>query len=312
MSTFRQVDVFTDKPFLGNPLAVVLDAAPLDDVTIRRIARWTNLSETTFVLPPSSAASDYRVRIMTPDTELMFAGHPTLGTCAALLAEGKIKPRDDGTVIQECGVGLVTIRVLSASPSSGTVIGRFAFRAPDVRQLSPPIVNAQDVYLAVGSPLTKGVGAELKTSPQVVDIGIAWLLAEVVTQDALLSAKPSTAALTELCRVQKAFGVTIFALCDSSSNNGYDLELRTFLLENGKLVEDPVCGSANACVAHFIQKVPSLKARVLDGGAKNAYVARQGSVLHREGRVYVTYEGPSAVPWIAGDVSSVITGSINT
>ena len=322
---FHQVDVFTGKPCLGNPLAVILDATSLQDAEIRGIARWTNLSETTFVFPPSSSASDYKVRIMTPETELMFAGHPTLGTCAALLAQGVIQPRLDGTVVQECGVGLVTIRVISQNKrkESGNVIGRFAFKAPAVRGEPSPLrlELGQVLFHALGLPLTE---AAAECQPHVVNIGIAWLLAEAPSHELLLAAQPSAAALSDICRATGAFGVTIFALNEGKGEDlpggPFDLELRTFLLENGKLVEDPVCGSANACVAHFLQLVPSLKGRYLRGGAqeggwKTGLVVRQGSMLKREGRVYVSYEGEEGEgnrqPWIAGDVTSVISGTIN-
>jgi PhzF family phenazine biosynthesis protein len=314
---FRQVDVFTARPFLGNPLAVFVDAATLDDATIRAAARWTNLSETTFVFPPSSPASDYRVRIMTPDSELQFAGHPTLGTSAALLAEGKIRVRDDGTVVQECGVGLVTIRVLSLGAATGSpVIGRLAFRAPPVRHSTP--LEVAPVLAALGLEAQANVFAGA-VRPHAVNIGIAWLLVEVPTQGLLLATAPSLSALEGFCQASGAFGVTFFAPAAPAAPGGagtdYDLELRTFLLENGKVVEDPVCGSANACVAHFLQLQPALRDRYLEAGRKTSFVARQGSALKREGRIYVTYEqteGSAEVQaWVAGDVTSVIQGSVN-
>jgi PhzF family phenazine biosynthesis protein len=312
---FRQVDVFTDKPFLGNPLAVITDAAALSDSAVRAIARWTNLSETTFVLPPSSSASDYRVRILTPETELMFAGHPTLGTCAALVAEGRVKVRSDGTVVQECGIGLVTIRVLSShcSSSGGSVIGRFAFRAPPVRSMSAPLPHAP-VLAAVG--LAEGsIDPSSVSQPHVVNIGISWLLAELPSQATLAAAVASAQALQDLSRRFETFGLTVFAPAPQPvSEEGYDIEIRTFLMENGAVVEDPVCGSANACVAHFLQLLPSLRERYLESGAKTAFVARQGSALLREGRIYVSFEAGDTehpVPWVAGDVTDVVKGTIS-
>jgi PhzF family phenazine biosynthesis protein len=276
---FKQVDVFTSTPFKGNPLAVILDAEGLDTEQMQAIARWTNLSETTFVLPPTDPAADYRVRIFTTQEEFPFAGHPTLGTAHALLEAG-LRPKTPGTLIQECGVGLVTVRLADD--------GGLAFRAPPARQ-EPLVANLLPLlHTTLGSKaLADG------HSPVIVNMGICWLVVRLSTAADCLAVSPNTAALDELMRRTGSNGVAIYA--PHPVGGPADYEVRALLLENGVQLEDPVTGSANACIA-----------RLLPVGVD--YTARQGTALGRDGRVTVTYL--DGEPWIGGNVTTVIDGTM--
>jgi PhzF family phenazine biosynthesis protein len=281
---FKQVDVFTGVPFKGNPLAVVLDANGLSDARMQAIARWTNLSETTFVLAPTVADADYRVRIFSPGGEFPFAGHPTLGTAHALLEHG-LAPRVPGRLVQECAVGLVPIDL------SGK--GLLAFRAPPATlQALPEQFNAAvtrglgtDAWIACGTPL-------------VARMGIGWLLVELPSAEACLALKPDAAALFELTRSGVA-GVAVFGPHDVALHEEpADIEVRAFFDKNGALAEDPVTGSANACIAW------ALAARRPGG-----YTARQGTCVQCDGRIAVSYR--DGAPWIGGHSVTVIDGTLS-
>lgn len=285
---FKQVDVFTAQALKGNPLAVILDAEGLDDEQMQAIARWTNLSETTFVLPPQDPTADYHVRIFTPDTELPFAGHPTLGTAHALLESG-LTPKAEGQLIQECGVGLVPVNILQE--------GGLAFCAP------PAEIHALE---AASIPL---LNATLNVTPYetgseafVVNMGIRWLVVRMTTAEACLEVNVDTAALAAL---QKQAGVTGIALYGPHfSGQDFDYEVRALLVEQTQLIEDPVTGSANACLARVLamQYFP-------DGGqTPQQYRVRQGTCRQRDGRVFVHYE--EGHPWIGGETCTLIDGTI--
>ena len=188
MRRFKQIDVFTSRPFLGNPVAVVLDAAGLETADMQRIARWTNLSETTFLLP--SAKADYRVRIFTPAHELPFAGHPTIGSAYAAMRAGLATPRD-GAMVQECGAGLLDLSI------EGTKIY--------VRSPRPKITEVKNVASAFGIPLAPP--AHLIK----VDVGPVWLVGEMSDAAALAALKPDMTALAEWTTSLGATGVTVFA-----------------------------------------------------------------------------------------------------
>ncbi|MGK5061581.1 PhzF family phenazine biosynthesis protein [Janthinobacterium sp. LB3P112] len=271
---FRQVDVFSTVPFLGNPLAVVLDANGLDDAQMQAIARWTGLSETTFVLAPRDPAADYRVRIFSPETEFPFAGHPTLGTAHALLDAG-LQPKG-ARIVQECGVGLVQVERRAG--------GGLAFQVPPctTRALAPALLPLLQAALD-GAPAPSG---------SVVDMGIRWLCVPLASAAACLAVRADIVALTALLSASGADGLALYGPHDADGPADY--EVRALLSEHGALVEDPVTGSANACIA-----------QLLAGGD---YTVRQGTCLQRDGRVSISFRDGHA--WIGGACLSVIAGTI--
>ncbi|HEY0210498.1 PhzF family phenazine biosynthesis protein [Acerihabitans sp.] len=284
---FKQVDVFTATPLLGNPLAVILDADGLSDRQMLAVARWTHLSETTFVLPPSSAGADYHVRIFSPAGELPFAGHPTLGTAHAMLESG-FKAKTAGRLIQECGVGLVPIDISRA--------GWLAFQAPAAR-----IYTMNESYFPL---LNAAVGGETTVTwspPVVVDMGIRWLIARADNALSCLQMKPDTLALERLLKRCEADGLAVYGLHEAKGPADY--EVRAFLVERGALVEDPVTGSANACLARLLhaQGFPDNPAFA------ESWRVRQGTALGRDGQVCARFI--DGEPWIAGQSVTVVDGT---
>ena len=271
---FRQVDVFSKVPFMGNPLAVVLDANGLDDAQMQAIARWTGLSETTFVLAPRDPAADYRVRIFSPEMEFPFAGHPTLGTAHALLDAG-MQPKG-ARIVQECGVGLVQIE--------RSADGVLAFQAPpcSTRPLAPALLPL----------LQAALGGSAAACGTVVEMGIRWLCVPLASAAACLAVRADIAALTALLAAARADGLALYGPHDAGGPADY--EVRALLSEHGALVEDPVTGSANACIAQLL--------------AGAGYRVRQGTCLQRDGRVAVSFRAGHA--WIGGACLTVIAGTI--
>jgi len=271
---FHQLDVFTAVPLRGNPLAVVHDAGGLSDAQMATFAQWTNLSETTFLLPPTDAGADYRVRIFTPGGELPFAGHPTLGACHAWLAAGG-QPGDPDVIVQQCGVGLVHVRRDGA---------RLAFAAPPLRR-SGPIDEAtlQQIARALGV-----VRDDLRHH-QWVDNGPGWCAVMLRSAAQVLTLRPDFVAMGDL-----KLGVV------GAQEPGHDamFELRAFVPSLG-VKEDPVTGSLNAGVAQWLMGA---------GLAPSSYVAAQGAALGRAGRVHVQREGDTI--WIGGDVAACIEGVV--
>ncbi|MFT4270645.1 MAG: PhzF family phenazine biosynthesis protein [Pantoea sp.] len=276
---FKQVDVFTSSAFRGNPLAVIMDAQGLSDAQLAAIARWTNLSETTFVLPPEDAAADYRVRIFTPGGELPFAGHPTLGTAHALLEAGW-PLKTPGKIVQECGVGLVDVRI--------STDGALAFAAP-----AATLTPFSDAL--IGSAINSDALDESQ-SPTVVDMGIRWLLLPMTSAAAVREIQANASDLLRLQKHAKVNGIAPFGPLPQGESEQY--ELRALFIENGSLVEDPVTGSANACLARYLASQ----------GDTRDYRARQGSVVQRDGRIQVSFT-PEAI-WIGGQTVTVINGTI--
>lgn len=270
---FAQVDVFTERALGGNPLAVVIDADGLDDESMQAFAQWTNLSETTFVLPPSTTEADYRVRIFTPAGELPFAGHPTLGTCAAWLATGATPQRDD--VMQECGVGLVPIRRAGE---------RLAFRAPPLIRSGPVDADlVASISDALGTPVIDASWA---------DNGPGWVAVEVRDIATLLALRPQFNDLPDI-------KLGVIASCDDGDDAA--IEVRAFYPSGDSHGEDPVTGSLNASVAQWLmRRDPTI----------TSYVARQGTVLGREGRIYVDRDDAGEI-WIGGHVVSLINGVVD-
>ena len=275
---FKQVDVFTSAAFNGNPLAVIMDAQGLSDSQLAAIARWTNLSETTFVLPPQHEEADYRVRIFTVEGELPFAGHPTLGTAHALLEAGW-PTRTPGEIVQECGVGNVTVKIGDAD---------LAFAAP-----AATLMPWQDARM---SNALNCDAFDLTQSPTIVDMGIRWLLIPMISAEAVLALQPDVSELQRLIQHAGVSGIMPFGRLPADEPEQY--EVRGLLVENGSLTEDPVTGSANACLARYFAAA----------GQTTPYRVRQGTALQRAGRVNVTFAGETI--WISGNTVTVIDGTI--
>ena len=269
---FSQVDVFTPTPLLGNPLAVVHGADGLGDEQMQALARWTHLSETSFLLTPTDAAADYRVRIFTPSRELPFAGHPTLGSCHAWLAAGG-RPRG-ATVVQQCGVGLVRIR---------RDADRLAFAAPPLRRH-----GAVDAEVQAQIARCLRIDASAIRASQWVDNGPGWVAVMLASRDDVLALQPDFVAMRGL-----ALGVVA-----PWPNGEAQFEVRAFVADVGGY-EDPVTGSLNAGLAQWL---------IGAGLAPPRYVASQGSVLRRAGRVHV--EALGADIWIGGHSVSCIRGEL--
>jgi PhzF family phenazine biosynthesis protein len=267
---FSHVDVFGSGPCSGNPVAVVLDAEGLSEEEMQRFARWTNLSETTFVLPPTDPAADYRLRIFTPVLELPFAGHPTLGTCHAWLEAGG-EPRDAGEIIQECGAGLVRIR----RGEEG-----LAFAAP-------PLVRSGPASEEEAARVAKTLNLNLREILAVewVDNGPGWIAALLESAERVLELRPGP--------LDFDLGVAGFHPDDSPAA----IEVRAFFPVNGVAMEDPVTGSLHASVAQWL----------LGTGRLNApYVATQGGAIGRAGRVFVSHEDGTI--WVGGRTEAVLGG----
>ena len=278
---FHQLDVFTSVPLRGNPLAVVHDALGLSDAQMADFARWTNLSETTFLLPPSDAAAataDYRVRIFTPGGELPFAGHPTLGSCFAWLAAGG-RARSEAVVVQECGVGLVRVK-----RDAGSDRQRLAFAAPPLRRSGP---LEAEVLAQIVAALKIDAGEVLHH--QWVDNGPGWCAVMLPSGERVRSLKPDFAAMGAL-----KLGV----IGAQAAGAATQFEVRAFV-PGLSVAEDPVTGSLNAGLAQWL---------IGAGLAPASYVAAQGFALGRDGRVYVQQDGADL--WIGGEVVPLIEGTV--
>ncbi|EOX2433212.1 PhzF family phenazine biosynthesis protein, partial [Serratia marcescens] len=273
---YKQVDVFTRTPLQGNPVAVVLEAEGLSTAQMQALARWTNLSETTFVLKPTHPAADYKVRIFTTEKELPFAGHPTLGTAHALLEAG-LAPKHPGTVMQECGVGLVAVNI---QPE-----GTLAFAAPEV-EFRPMAAEETERLMAALQPAV----IEADTPPVIAEMGIRWLMVRLPDAQSCLAVTPDQATIKRLQTACDVDGVVIYGTCSAAEPADY--EMRAFMVECGALIEDPVTGSANACLARLLKAN-----RFPDGGqTAQGYQVRQGTQLNRDGRVSVRFI--DGEPWI--------------
>jgi PhzF family phenazine biosynthesis protein len=267
----HEVDVFATTPYAGNPVAVVLDGRGLTTKEMQRFAHWTNLSETTFVLPPTEPDADYRVRIFTPVAELPFAGHPTLGTCHAWVSESGTQA---DVVVQECGAGLVPVR-----------------RTPDgLAFAAPPLIRSGPVE----EPLLEHIASALRIErAQILDAewadngpgSVAVLLADA---QAVLALRPGFVDLD----------VGVVGPCPDGSPEAF--EVRAFFPKNGSTVEDPVTGSLNASLAGWLLRT---------GRATAPYVARQGTALGRSGRVHISRD-PQGTIWVGGGTVTCVVGEV--
>ena len=270
---FSQVDVFGSGPCSGNPVAVVLDAEGMGDEEMQRFARWTNLAETTFVLPPTRPQADYRVRIFTPVLELPFAGHPTLGTCHAWLENGA-EARDPGEIVQECEAGLVRIR-----PGEQGL----AFEAPPLVRSGPASEeDAERVAAALRVDRDEMLAVEW------VDNGPGWIAASFESAERVLELQPGP--------LDFDLGAVGFHPPGSEAA----IELRAWAPVNGLAIEDPVTGSLNASVAQWL----------LGNGRLTApYVASQGGAIDRAGRIHVFQDDDGTI-WVGGRAETLISGEV--
>jgi PhzF family phenazine biosynthesis protein len=292
MHPFKQVDVFTAQPYRGNPVAVVLDAEGISDAEMARFAHWTNLSETTFVLPPTDPGADYRVRIFTPGSELPFAGHPTIGTCHAWLEAGG-RPANEGVIVQECGIGLVTLR---------TTDGRLAFAAPPLMRSGP--VDEADIERAcrvLAIERTDVVDA------QWADNGPGWLAILLRSADEVLALAPDYSAddgydvgVVGPYPLGVAGPQKIGVAAEQTDADATAIEVRAFFRAGGNAAEDPVTGSLNAALAQWL---------LADGVLTAPYIAAQGSALGRAGRVHVS-EADGEI-WVGGDAVTCVEGTVD-
>ncbi|MCH8008909.1 MAG: PhzF family phenazine biosynthesis protein [Chloroflexi bacterium] len=283
---FKQVDVFTDRPLYGNPVAVVLDADGIDPEEMQRIASWTNLSETTFVLKPTTPEADYRLRIFTPTAELPFAGHPTVGSAHAALEAGVIS---GPTFRQECGAGVLPMSVTDSEAGR-----RIAVEAPEAAFVKECGDIADAISAALGAPIAS------EPTPAAMNNGPVWLFIRLEDTSAVAQLKPDMSAIAKLSREHGLTGLATFALLDGS---GPRVHIRCFAPAFG-VPEDPVTGSANAALPAYLAHAGLLDAL---GGE---YVSTQGTELGRDGRVYVRVLDDQGRAEIGGHAVTVIEGEI--
>lgn len=284
---FKQVDVFTRRPFFGNPVGVVLDGEGLDTEAMQRMAGWANISETTFVLPPTRAGADYRVRIFAPRRELPFAGHPTVGTAHAVLEAGIARPRN-GRLRQECDAGVLELVVQGEGADR-----RIAVEVPPARFAEVDPARRAQIYAALG------LRPPPEREPKVVDLGPRWLMVEVADAAPVRALAPDMTALAEASRALGVTGVTVFGHARAAD---HALAVRSFAPAEG-IPEDPVCGSGNAAIGALLDA-----AGALPGGARE-FVASQGRELGRDGFVIVRVDPQTRRTWIGGHAVTCIDGT---
>jgi PhzF family phenazine biosynthesis protein len=285
---FKQVDVFTTRPFFGNPVAVVLDGDGLDTAAMQRLAAWTNLSETTFVLRPTATGADYALRIFTPRAELPFAGHPTVGTAHAVLEAGRVVAKPE--LRQQCGAGVLRLVVEGSGRER-----RISVEAPAAALEALGAETLPQVEGALGARLAPG------STGQLVTIGPRWLtlmLADAATVRALV---PDMAAVAAVSRNLRATGITVFA---PDRGGGHDIVVRSFAPADG-IPEDPVCGSGNAAVGAWLQHAG------VTVGAGGRHVASQGRELGRDGYVTVRVDDATRRVWIGGAAVTCVDGVLH-
>jgi PhzF family phenazine biosynthesis protein len=286
--SYKVVDVFTSRPLLGNPVAVVLDAEGLSTDDMQAIARWTNLSETTFVLPPTTAEADYGLRIFTPRSELPFAGHPTLGSAHAILEAGRATPRPGGRLIQQCSVGLVELTIEQQNGDR-----QLAFDLPPARIEPLHAADVADLERILGCKV------DIKTAPAIVNVGVIWVIAQMDNAAAVLDLRPD---LARLAAFERRLGVTGLTVFGTHERGDAAIEVRTFAPSSG-VDEDPVCGSGNGSIAAFQWE------RGLMPGDGGNYVATQGRCVGRDGRIKVNVDTSGNVR-VGGSCVTCAEGSL--
>ena len=283
MRAYKIVDAFSDRPFLGNPVAVVLDAEGLDTTAMQAIARWTNLSETTFLLPAEHPDADYRLRIFTPLSELPFAGHPTLGSAHAIIEAGRHKPKN-GVLVQQCGVGLIRIEVEDRLITLGLPPAQLNTLVPD---------DIAELEAVLGAPVRRD------NAPALVNVGPVWIVAHMKDAAAVLDLKPDFARSALFERRLGATGITVFG---KYPEGDAAIEVRSFAPSCG-VEEDPVCGSGNGSVAVF------QIARGLIPPASTAYMATQGQCIGRNGRILISVDEAGQIS-IGGACVTCVDGTL--
>ncbi|GAA5556734.1 putative isomerase YddE [Acinetobacter schindleri] len=285
MIKFKQVDVFTSKPFKGNPVAVVMDASELTTEQMQTIANWTNLSETTFVLPATDEKADYRVRIFTPNHELPFAGHPTIGTAYALIESGIISAKGN-KIIQECGAGLIS---LSLQETLEGLSISFELPEPVITPLNT--IQIDHLEKILGCPIDR------QLTPTLVDVGARWIVAHTSDAQTVLSTKPKFSELAIHDTEMKVTGICIYG--EWSENR---IEVRSFAPSCG-VNEDPVCGSGNGSVAAFI-RYHTIQSTTSDSIIRSS----QGQALGRQGSINLTISDSKIL--VGGNAITCIEGTI--
>lgn len=267
---FVQVDAFTTRPLYGNPAAVVFDADDLPAETMQKIAREMNLSETVFILKPTSAAADYRVRIFTPMSELPFAGHPTVAAAHSVLARYPDKA-SASLLRQECGIGIVPVEV---APAQGGKLLTMTQASPSYQATG---LSRADVAAMLGCD-----EADLAARPfEVVSTGVPWLIVELSRFAAIPALVPDHGLIARQCKALRAAGVTVFV--ERGDAAPARIRVRTFAPGEG-VPEDPVCGSGNGSVAAFIARHKH------PGEVAGHYLAEQGIEIGRDGEVHASWE----------------------
>lgn len=285
--SFQQVDVFTAVPYRGNPVAVILDGRGLSDARMQHIANWTNLSETTFVLPATAAGADYRVRIFTPRQELPFAGHPSVGTAHAMIDAGLAVPRD-GALAMECGAGVLPLRIDGEGDAR-----RIFVRAPAPRFADPEITQIVALSKALRVPVTQ------QPAPRNVNVGPTWMVVDLEDEATVRGLDPDLDRIAEFTREHDAVGVAVFG---RSPDPALPWVVRCFVPADG-IPEDPVTGSGQAAIASF------LRANGLVPAGNVAYAASQGREVGRDGIVHVRIDADDRVD-IGGHSVTCVRGTI--
>ncbi len=281
---FKQVDVFTRKPFMGNPVAVILDGGALSTEQMQQIANWTNLSETTFVVPVTEPGADYHVRIFTPNAELPFAGHPTIGTAHALLEAGMVTAKD-GVLVQQCRKGLISLKVEDALIS-------LRMPEPAITPLTGAQCDELDAIL--------GLRVDRALTPCLIDVGARWVVAQVESAQAVLDARPDFVRMKEQDNKGHHTGVVIFG--PHPDGHVTRIEIRAFAPAHG-IDEDPVCGSGSGCVGAFIRHTNQVERF---GGD---LVASQGAAVRRDGQIRLVLSDQSVE--VGGYSVTCVDGVLN-
>ncbi|HKE49855.1 MAG TPA: PhzF family phenazine biosynthesis protein [Rhodanobacteraceae bacterium] len=284
-SRYLQLDVFPARTGGGNPLGVVVDAADWTSERMQAFAAWTGLVETTFVLPPTSSQASYRLRIFTPDREIPFAGHPTIGSAHAVLESGVAVARD-GRLVQECGAGLLPIRVEDEGAAR-----RLFVQAPAARVLREDPDDALLRSLLAGTK----PGA---LPPAFVEGGRRWWIAEFADEASLRAWSPDHAAIGVLARATDSLGLCVFARCGARD---YDLVVRAFPAGVG-IVEDPASGAANGLIAAWIAKAEP------NGALANGYRVSQGREIGHDAAILVRIDGSEV--WVGGRTETIVSGTV--
>lgn len=292
MVAFKQVDVFTQVPFKGNPVAVIMDATSLSVEDMKAIAIWTNLSETTFVFPPTDpSTADYLVRIFTPSgSELPFAGHPTVGTSYALLEAGLVTPHD-GKLVQECGAGLINLTVTKDDTFKSFTISFETPKRPIIKITEDQILEIEDL---ISSPISRF------PPPSIVDVGPKWVVAKLPSVQEVLNVKPDFAKMAQHDQQMDVAGLIVFGYYSEDPNH---VEVRAFAPADG-VNEDPVCGSGNASVMSLIKEHYSG-----DYCTPVKLASTQGQILGRDGHLQLEFTRDKVL--VGGHAVTCIDGAIN-